>query len=341
MRDYYEPKFLRGVIQKVLPLRMFFRTKFFADTVTFTTETVSFEFAQDKRGLLPYANPHLPAPVVDRKGYQLKTFTPPLVSGSRSITPETTASKLLGEVEWNSGISPDERAAKIAANDLMELQDRLFRREEYMCARVKQDGKLTLPHEEVDYGFTNIEATTNPNKWSSDYDILKKLRSKALALRKDGTNPDMLILGSEAALAFQSNEGIKEALLNQTGYLVEPKDEDFNGAHFVCKLRVPGLYLDVYEYDEYYYDEAAGQTLPVMDAGTAILQSSRESNFMLFGAVSYVENKSHVTAVGEYIPRTVWNEDPSVQKLIVESRPLPMPRDIESWAVMKNVAPSA
>ena len=338
MRDYYEPKFLRGVIQKVLPLRMFFRTKFFTDTVTFTTETVSFEFAHDKRGLLPYANPRLPAPVVEREDYQLKTVTPPLVSGSRAISPDTVNTKLLGEVEWNSGISPDERAAKIAANDLMELQDRLFRREEYMCARVKQDGKLTLPHEEADYGFTNIENTTNPNKWTASYDLIGKLRAKSQALRKDGTNPDMLILGSDAAVAFQNNTGIKEALLNQSGYLVEPKDEDYNGAHFVCKLRVPGLYLDVYEYDEYYYDEATGQTLPVMDTGTAILQSSRESNFMLFGAVNYVENKSHVTAIGEYIPRTVWKEDPSQQLLIVSSRPLPMPRDIESWAVMKNVA---
>ena len=337
MTDYYSPKFLRGVIQKVLPLRMFFRTKFFTDTVTFTTETVSFEFAHDKRGLLPYANPRLPAPAVDREGYQLKTFTPPLVSGSRAITPETANTKLLGELEWNSGISPEERAAKIAANDLMELQDRLFRREEYMCARVKQDGKLELPHEEVDYGFTNIEATTNPNKWTASYDIIEKLRAKSLLLRKDGTNPDMLILGSNAATAFMNNEGIKAALLNQAGYLVEPKDEEYNGAHFVCKLRVPGLYLDVYEYDEYYFDEATGQNLPVMDAGTAILQSSRESNFMLFGAVSYVENRAHVTSVGEYIPRTTWSEDPSVQKLIVMSRPLPMPRDIDSWAVMKNV----
>ena len=337
MADYYSPKFLRGVIQKVLPLKMFFRQKFFNDTITFTTETVSFEFANDKRGLLPYANPRLPAPVVSREGYQLKTFTPPLVAGSRPITPDTAATKLLGEVEWNSGISPDERAAKIAANDLMELQDRLFRREEYMCARVKQDGKLTLPHEVVDYGFTNIENTNSGDRWVAGYDLIAKLKAKSLALRKDGTNPDMLILGSTAATAFMSNTGIKDALMNQAGYLLEPKDEDYNGAHFICKLRLPGLFLDVYEYDEYYYDEDTGTNVAVMDAKTAILQSSSESNFMLFGAVNYVQDKSHVTAVGEYIPRTVWKEDPSQQLLIVESRPLPMPRDIESWAVMKNV----
>ena len=338
MTDYYAPKFLRGVIQKVLPLRMFFRTKFFTDTVTYTTETVSFEFAQDKRGLLPYANPRRPAPAVDREGYQLKRFTPPLVSGSRTITPDTASMKELGELEWNSGVSPDERAARIAANDLMQLQDRLFRREEYMCARVKQDGILELPHETVNYGFTNIENTTNANKWNANYDLIGKLRSKSVALRKDGTNPDMLILGTDAATAFMNNTGIKDALLHQAGYLIEPHDEDYNGAHFVCRLRVPGLYLDVYEYDEYYYDEATATTLPVMDPGTAILQSSQERNYMLFGAVNYVENRSHVTAVGEYIPRTIWKEDPSAQILIVESRPLPMPRDVESWCVMKNVA---
>ena len=75
--NYYEPKYLRGVIEKSLPVRSFFRNRFFSEAVTFPTETVSFEFAANKRLLLPYSTLRGGAVPVDREGYQLKTFTPP------------------------------------------------------------------------------------------------------------------------------------------------------------------------------------------------------------------------------------------------------------------------
>ena len=38
---------------------------------------------------------------------------------------------------YNSGLTPADRAAKIAAQDILDLQDTIWRREEYLCARVK------------------------------------------------------------------------------------------------------------------------------------------------------------------------------------------------------------
>lgn len=338
MNKYYEPKYLRGVIQKALPLKLFLRTRFFAEGITFPTESVSFEFASDKRRLLPYANSHMPSPSVDRSGYQLKTFTPPLLSGSRTITNDTLAEKVLGESEWNSGLSADERAAKIAATDLMELQDSLYRKEEYMCARVKQDGKLDTGSGIVDYGFGNIETLSGNAQWKAGTDILGALQKKARELRKSGTNPDMLILGTKAAEALMGNTAFKELLKEQAGYIVDPHNDLEDGVNYLCKVRVPGLYLDVYEYNEYYNDPVTGELVAVMDEATAILQSSRESNYMLYGAVNYVRDRQYVSEMGEYVPYIAVSEDPPAQKLIVSSRSLPMPRDIESWAVMKNVA---
>lgn len=334
MNKYYEPKFLRGVIQKTLPPKLFFRTRFFGEAVTFPTPTVSFEFAQGKRRLLPYARGG--AVPVDREGYQLKTYTPPLLSGSRTITDDTIAEKLLGEPEWNSGVSPDERAQKLAATDLMELQDALFRKEEYMCARVKQDGKLETPTELVDYEVPGIETVKNADKWKPEFDVLGYLREKAGELRKVGVSPDMLIVGTKAASALMANTSFKEMLLQQAGYLVEPKDDLEDGVNFMCRVRVPGLYLDVYEYNEYYTDET-GKLVAVMDEDVAILQSSRESNYMLHGAVTYVRNRQWVSEIGEYVPYTAVSEDPPALKLVLSSRSLPMPRDTESWLTLKGV----
>ena len=54
MIDYYEPKMLLGVIRKTKPLRMFFKTRFFNNLITFPDEKVHFEIQEGKRRLAPY-----------------------------------------------------------------------------------------------------------------------------------------------------------------------------------------------------------------------------------------------------------------------------------------------
>lgn len=340
--NYYEPKFLRGVIEKALPVRLFFRTRFFNDQVTFPTETVSFEFASDKRRLLPYTSQYGGSVALERDGYQLKTFRPPVLSGSRVISNATIDQKLIGESSWNSGISPDERARDLALRDVNELQTALFRREEYMCARLKQDGKLIIQgrgvNEEVDYGFENIE-DLSASQWTTESDIISKLKEKATLLRKNGVNPDMLILGSKACEALMTNKAVQKLRRDELMNVPPEPSSLEDGVNYVCRLRVPGLILDVYEYLEYYYDTEISDMKPLLDEGTAILQSSKERNMMLYGAVSYIgPDEEYESVMGTYVPYTVTEKDPPLKKLILTSRVLPMPVDIESWYVMKNAA---
>ena len=341
MTNYYDPKYLRGSITKIQPERLFFRNRFFSESVAFPTKTVTFEFARNSRRLLPYTSEHTGSIPVDRNPYQANTFTAPLLSGSRTITPDSLAMKSLGESPYNSGASPEDRARDMAAQDLVDLTEALYRQEEYMCARLKQDGKLTIDTDgiaaEVDYGFTGIENITSANKWTTTYDILGKLAKMARELRKNGVNPDMLIVGSDVAEALNVNEGVLKLRHDQFVDIPAP-DSLEDGITFVCQLRAPGVYMNVLEYDEYYADKD-GNLQPLIDPKTVIMQSSRESNIMLHGAVTYLDQRTneYITEMSEYVPYTVASYDPPVRKLIVSSRVLPMPRDIESWLVLKNV----
>ena len=341
MTNYYDPKYLRGSITKIQPERLFFRNRFFSESVTFPTKTVTFEFASNSRRLLPYATEHTGSVPVDRNPYQANTFTAPLLSGSRTITPDSLAMKLLGESPYNSGMTPDQRARELAAQDLVDLTEALYRQEEYMCARLKQDGKLTIDADgvsaEVDYGFTGIENVTSANKWTATYDILGKLSKMARELRKNGVNPDMLIVGAEVAEALNANEGVLK-LRHDALVDVPAPDSLEDGITYVCQLKAPGVYVNVYEYDEYYAD-ADGNLQPLIDPKTVIMQSSRERNIMLHGSVEYIDQRTneYVAAMAEYVPYVVSSYDPPIRKLIVSSRVLPMPRDIASWLVLKNV----
>ena len=77
--NYYDPKTLRGVIRKVQPVRTFFKSRFFAESVTFPTETVSFEFYTNQRKLAPYVNPRIGSEALNRDGYEVKTYQAPLL----------------------------------------------------------------------------------------------------------------------------------------------------------------------------------------------------------------------------------------------------------------------
>lgn len=349
MKDWYDPKTLRGVIRKAVPLRTFFKTRYFNSPVTFPTETVSFEFQEDRRRLAPFVNPRIGSEAMSRDGYGVRTYSTPLVAPERAITNDTLMQKLLGEAEWNSGVTPEERAAKIVAQDVLDLQDAIWRREELMCARVKQDGRLTIKgngvNEVVDYGFQNVTTVGASDRWAPTFDVMGQLADVAREMRKDGVNPDMLILGWKAAKALLDNEKVLKLLDNRRVEIGEIRPAELgSGVGYLGRIITPGASFDLYTYEEWYPDEndldAEGQpTLkPIVDPETVIVQSSSERNSMLYGAITYVDDSGEfVTRMEEYVPRSWFTQRPSQKFVSISSRPLPMPHDLKSWVVLKGV----
>lgn len=346
IEKYYEPKYLYGVIKELAPVNAFFRKNFFNQTVAFPTESVTFENMKADKRPLPFANPDMPAPVVGRTGYSARNYTPPLVSGSRVINFHTLESKLPGESPYNSGIDIETRAAELAANDLEELQAGIQRREEIMCAQLKQNGKIIIEENSIDgvieYGFENIETagTGTIDKWTAGYDVLGKLQEINKKLLMQGTNGDMLILGTKAADALINNTKIAKLLDNRRVNFGEITPSQLaDGVQYLGKLAAPGLFVDLFCYNDFYFDEKSGEMKSYIDESTVILQSSQEKNFMLYGAVAYIDaNGNDFVSANEYVPYVAVQQNPPVRQLIVASRPLPMPADISSWYVLKDVA---
>lgn len=342
IEKYYEPKYLYGLLKELSPINAFFRKNYFAEKITFPTETVTFERMNAYRKAASFFNDDMPAPVDKREGYSVRSYKPQLIGKSRVIDIPAIKNKLAGEAPYNSGVSPEERAAEIAANDLEQLQGAIQRKEEILCSKLKQDGKIIIDGDAingvVEYGFTNIEETASADKWASGYDILGKLEATSDKLLQDGINPDMLILGKKAADALLANTKIAKLLDNRRINFGEIVPGGLaNGVQYLGKLIAAGVYLDLYLYRDFYKDDD-GQVKPYIDDGTVIMQNSQEKNYMLYGAVNYIgDDDEFVTSMNDYVPYTITSKDPPVKKLIVASRPLPMPAQINSWYVLKNV----
>lgn len=354
MRDYYEPKMIMGVIKKTIPLRTFFKTRYFNNPVMFPTEKVSFELQEQERRLAPFVNPRVGSEDIGRDEYDVKDYTTPLISPKRTITNDTLMQKLIGEPVYNSDMTPEDRARKIAAQDILDLQDTIWRREEYMCARVKQDGRLTIKgkgvSEVVDYGFENIAVLDAADRWTPTFDIMGQLQSVAREMRKDGINPDMMILGTDAAKMLLQNERYLKLLDNRRVEIGEIKPGELEkGVGYLGRMIVPGAMFDLYTYEEWVPDttdldeNGEPKLKPIIDPETVIIQNSSERNSMLYGAITTVDKTSgqHVTYMREYVPRKWFTEDPPQTFISISSRPLPMPHDLKSWYVLKGVITGA
>lgn len=344
MTNYYEPKTLREAIRASQPLKQFFRLRFFPENVLFATETVSIEFQRVQARLAPYTSPYMAGGVVDRDGYEVRTYRTPYLVPKRVITNDTAAMKQLGEQPYNSGMTPEERAREIAARDLVELLDMIQRREEYMCAKCFEDGQLSIigsgVNEVVDYGFTGAETVTASDKWTASYDVIGKLSGVAQSMRMGGNNPNVLVLGTQAADALMSNNKVMKLMdlrLVDSGEIRPSELEP--GVMYIGRLAVPGFVVNIYSYDAYYYDDETGTSQPMIDGATAMMISDQVRNSMLFGAVTYIDAKTgeYVTEMNPYVPYTNWSVSPPVKELYVASRPLPMPKDLNSWRVLKSV----
>ncbi|MBQ3396913.1 MAG: major capsid protein, partial [Synergistaceae bacterium] len=229
----------------------------------------------------------------------------------------------------------------------------IWRREEYMCARVKQDGKLTIKgtgiNEEVDYGFENIVVLDASDRWTPTFDIMGQLRDIAQEMRKDGVNPDMLILGSSAANMLMQNERYLKLLDNRRVEIGEIRPGELEkGIGYLGRMIVPGAMFDLYTYEEWVPDtndlDANGEPKlkPIIDPETVIIQNSGERNSMLYGAITRIDRTgNHVTYMREYVPHTWFTEDPPQKFISISSRPLPMPHDLKSWYVLKGVITGA
>lgn len=348
--NYYDPQTMKGVIRRTLPLRTFFKTRFFNNVVTFPTESVMWEFSEDKRRLAPYVNPRIGSESVERDGYHVESYTPPLVAPDRPITNDTLAQKLLGESLINSGMAADDRAARIAAQDIMDLQNMIYRREEFMCARLKQDGMLHIKGRGVnyieDYKFENIIETATSDVWSPGASIIGQLNAGAEELEKYGINPDMLICGSSAAKAIMENTEILKYLDVRRVEMGEiaPRSLE-NGIRYIGRIITSKITADIYTYSEWYSDEedrdANGfpKLKPIVDPETVIMQSSTEENSILYGAITLMNPKTEQfeTHMDPYVPDTIVTQKPPQKLLSISSRPLPMPHDLRGWMVFKNV----
>lgn len=301
---------------------------------------VAVEYRKGKRLLAPFITRGTKGVHFNRQKADARIYSAPMTGGRRTFSIQELELRQFGEQPLYSSVTPQERAAKMIADDLRELTDMIYNRRNKIAADILVEGKTLISgydennqaiEDEIDFNFTNKKSVAWKNSATSIYKDLREGCDKIA--EGTGTLPKILLCGKNVEDYLLKNAEIKDWLLisnnkNLNIASIEPK-------YLAPQVRylgyLPSLGLEIYSYLETYYDAEAGQVQPFIPADTAILLSP-DTGDQLFGAISLVErNSGVVTYASEIVPQYQIDDLNQQISLSVYSRCLLVPRDVDSW----------
>lgn len=342
--DIYTPRTLGKLVRRLPPVRTFFLDTFFRKKKTFATKSVEVDFKKGGRALAPFVHPKIGGKTIPNAGYQTVSYTPVLIAPNKITTVDDLLERSAGENPY-SGRKPADRAVEKLAEDLLELKEMTVRRREWMAATAIFTGQIPIIgeglNEVIDFEFTNTETiVTDSLKWDRPTaDPLSDLERWHETVQKNGfVNCNICVMAADVAKAFVRNEKVKE-LLDVRAYdlaVIKPRQLP-NGLTYIGTIHKLGL--DIYQYNEWYLDDwttpEAPEEKPLVPDGALALMSTAADYSEYYGAITLIpeEGKKFITVEGDMVPQTWVERRPDRRFLQINSKPLTVPHEVNSWFV--------
>lgn len=318
------------------PANTFLKQRFFNNVRRFETEYVDIDIIKGKRRMAPFVSPIIGGKTIDRNGYKTDTYKPVLIAPDMITTAQDLLNRAPGENIYGA-MSPDERASEQLGRDMVEMDNMISRREEWMCAQALFAGAITMTgegvSETVNFNPSSSHVITlgSTALWSADTsDPLGDLRDARRNNVKDsGTAPDTVLMGSDAIDAFLNNSSVKEFMdMRRVDMgMIDPQTLP-EGVTYYGYLKEIGC--DIYGYDEWYLDDS-GNEQPMVPTKKVLVGSSKARTDMLYGAVVDVVDGTFAL---ERVPKSWTTPKPSARFVAIKSRPLPVPTQIDAFTVL-------
>jgi hypothetical protein len=233
------------------------------------------------------------------------------------------------------------------AEDFAQLDEMITRREEWMAAQAIFTGKIPIKgdglDEVIDFDFTNTVTLAAAKKWTAaGGDPIADLKRWRKKVQKTGfVNCNICVMSDSAADAFINNEKVKSALDVKSYDLAIIKPRELpSGVTYIGTIRELGL--DIYTYAEWFLDDwtdpEAPEDKPLVPDGAIALLSTAAAYSMYYGAVTLLDGRggrdeAFVTVEGARVPDTWTARKPARRFLQLNSNPLPVPHEVDSWFV--------
>ena len=353
--DFFSSYNLIASVKQVVPRASFFRDRYFPTGAgdLFASDKVLVEYQDGDRKMAPFVAPHVGDIPVARDGYTVSEYAPPRIAPSRILSIDDLAKRGFGEALF-ADMDQAQRAARIQVQDMQDLDGRIARREEWMCAQTIINNACTV-QEYIDAATAGESksivfytgATTDHTYsvgtayWNGQTgDFFGDVKAMARMLSKKGLPAADLILGTDAADAILDIQKVRDLLDKNSGIItgeIRQSLTQYDGVAFMGVLNFGGFMLNLFSVDEEYVD-ASGTAQKYFPAKSAAVTAPGAGHLM-YGQITQIDfgSSDFTTHVGARVPKLVVDQANDVRKLVLTARPLAAPKNRSPWIYAANV----
>lgn len=331
--DIYSTTELLGLLRLFEAPDVFILDRYFPGSVTSTKSEIALDKIIKNKKLAPFVLPTAKAKAGIREGYSTMTFTPATLKPMDVVDPERLIKRMAGEEIGAGSLDPAARRDAIIGEILMEHRDQITRRCLWMAWQLLRTGQVVVegpeyPSMTVDYNRDPLltKALIPADLWSVEgADIVGDLENWAADIQlKSGAIALDVFLSPTVWNVVRKNAGIKELVETRRGSSSTAE----LGPVSVKSVRRVGEMGDFtfYVYAETYQDDS-GSEVPYLGANEIVITGQAIEGTKAHGAIL---DKGAGYQPMEIFPKMITEENPSVESVLTQSRPLIVPGNVNA-----------
>jgi hypothetical protein len=309
------------------------KSMFVRGVVTFSTQEIAFDKIKKGRKLAPLVSPMVGGKPNKAKGGTMTTVEPAYVKPTDVVTPGRLLKRQPGEALMGT-LTPSQRLNAVRADLLLEQDEAIERREEWMLCEVLKTGAVTLEGEsfdsiQIDYGRSAANSVTlsGSDLWSA----LDKSSGQPLQDIEDWCDAcnvivDTIVMGKDAWSLFKSFTPVKDLLETRRGSSSVAETAPLNNASFQWVGRIGTV--DYYVYKGAYENDEGTDEMYI-DANGVLCTSKDVEIYMAYGAIQDVEAHASGLVEATRYPSNWFTKNPSVEWLQTQAAPVPVMLDAD------------
>lgn len=351
MVKFYTTRSLLEVITKAKPPTTFLTDLFFNQEEYFETEDVLIDYEKEGEIIAPFVAPMTRGITVEREGFRTRRIRAPRLAPQRNMQIEDLSNRFAGE-DFSSKKTPQERQNELTIKDYAALDKMIIRARELMASQILFDGEAIVRgftsdqrnkfiEQVIRYDHTlKITATGNERWDESEADIIGDVSEAAeMVATKSGQVPDIIVMGQDAYKAAIDNEKFLKKLDNRRVSMgtIEPKFID-STVKLIGEIDQMQVYVYYGQYKETHDLDGEELETPEMKQfvpGNKVLVGVSKVHKFGYGLITQMENDGNFKSYkAKTVPKIITDVNNDTKLIRVTSRPVPMVRDVDTWAII-------
>ncbi len=337
-----------GLIQAaehIKPPATYLADMFFPNIEVSTQPTVLMEYR--KRGyekLAPYVVEGARGVNVGRDGSIMRTYSPPLLAPRRVLTQSDVTKRAFGEMPIFSTVTPEERQAKIQADDLYDLITMTANRKNQMAASLLTTGQIVIEgyaddgrlkkSDVVTFDWDGEMTTSINTAWSStSAKIFDDLQSMSEKIQEEaGVVPTLMVVGKNIPGYLRKNKELYDWLMipNRQSAAVASITPRYTSPNVMYVGRIEALNLEVVCYNETYTADD-GTLTPYVGANDIILGVPGRGKCLHAAVTLLGEGGRFESYAAQYVPRYTSSLESNQSVLTLWSRFMLVPNFVTDF----------